>query len=152
MGLDMYLKGRKYLNTYDEKNRSQVESVQQNFPELANFRGGDPVIKEVEIEAGYWRKANHIHDWFVRNVQNNQDDCNSYPVSRGQLVELQQICERVLGFRHLANELLPRKSGFFFGNIQYDDDYFWDIENTIDICQEVLSLPQEWRFEYQSSW
>jgi len=25
-------------------------------------------------ENGHWRKANHIHDWFVKNVKGGVDD------------------------------------------------------------------------------
>ena len=26
-------------------------------------------------QVGYWRKANQIHNWFVENVQDGEDDC-----------------------------------------------------------------------------
>ncbi len=46
-------------------------------------------------EVGYWRKANQIHAWFVKNVQNGYDDCKEYEVSEEQLEELLDICKRV---------------------------------------------------------
>jgi len=44
----------------------------------------------------YWRKANHIHNWFVRTVQDGQDECQRSYVSREQLQELVDLCRRVL--------------------------------------------------------
>ena len=46
---------------------------------------------------GYWRKANHIHNWFVENVQDNEDDCNYHDeVTKETLEELLHICNTVL--------------------------------------------------------
>lgn len=46
---------------------------------------------------GYWRKANHIHNWFVANVQDNEDDCDYHnEVTKENLEELLQICNTVL--------------------------------------------------------
>lgn len=47
-------------------------------------------------EVGYWRKANHIHKWFVDNVQNGNDDCGDYEVSREQVLTLYKTCLTVL--------------------------------------------------------
>ena len=44
----------------------------------------------------YWRKANAIHSWFVQNVQNGVDDCDTYQVTREQLEALKEACEIVL--------------------------------------------------------
>lgn len=43
-----------------------------------------------------WRKANHIHKWFVDNVQDGVDDCGTYEVSKEQLEELLDICKKVI--------------------------------------------------------
>lgn len=49
-----------------------------------------------------WRKANHIHKWFVDNVQNGVDDCGYYEVTKENLETLLTICKKVL----LASELV----------------------------------------------
>ena len=61
MGLDMYLNAKRFL--WDSEGEL-VKKLSDNFPEL-----GDVRIKEVTAEAGYWRKANAIHKWFVDNVK-----------------------------------------------------------------------------------
>lgn len=71
MGLDMYLlKGKK---------------------ELANDNW--EVLKEV----GYLRKANQIHAWMVDNVQDGEDDCGYYEVSREKVEELHEVCAKIIG-------------------------------------------------------
>ena len=83
-----------------------------------------PLNNTIVEEVAYWRKANAIHKWFVDNVQSGKDDCDSYEVSREQLVKLLGDCEQVKAHNELAEELLPTQSGFFFGSIEYDKWYF----------------------------
>lgn len=48
-------------------------------------------------QVGYWRKANHIHNWFVKNIQDDVDDCNYHrEVTEDDLNELLNICKQVL--------------------------------------------------------
>lgn len=156
MGLDMYLSGKRYISKYfNEKDEQVARDIQEQFPELAKLKGRfgeDSPVKEVRIEAGYWRKANQIHKWFVDHVQGGQDECKPHYVSREQLIELRDTCQRVLDFRHLAVELLPPQSGFFFGSDKVDDYYWQDLEQTVQIINDCLELPESWEFEYQSSW
>ena len=44
---------------------------------------------------GDWRKANQIHNWFVKNVQHGEDDCGAYEVTEAQLGKLLQICRTI---------------------------------------------------------
>lgn len=53
--------------------------------------------QEDSVAVGYWRKANAVHAWFVKNVQGGVDDCGQYPVRRQKLEELSELCQRVLG-------------------------------------------------------
>lgn len=43
----------------------------------------------------YWRKANQIHYWFVCNVQNGEDDCGNYVVSKEDIEDLLHVCKKV---------------------------------------------------------
>ena len=87
MGLDMYLTKRKYIWS-DERAKLKVTGLTKKVD--------GKKVKEIVFEAGYWRKANAIHQWFVNNVQNGEDDCKEYYVSVEQLQELLQLCRQVL--------------------------------------------------------
>lgn len=52
----------------------------------------------------------------------------------------------------LARELLPTASGFFFGSTDYNQWYWEDLKETVKQIDRALALPDEWDFEYQSSW
>ena len=156
MGLDMYLNAKRYLSKYfNEEDGKRAAEIAEQFPELAKLKGrfgDDSPVKEIRVEAGYWRKANAIHKWFVDNVQDGTDDCGNYYVAREHLEELKKLCQQVLDFRHLATDKLPPQQGFFFGSDKVDEYYFQDLEQTVQIIDDCLALPPSWEFEYHSSW
>ena len=65
MGLDMYLSAKQYLFSFNEEDKAKAE-------EIKKLMGTDLPIKEVAMQAMYWRKANAIHDWFVSMVQEGE--------------------------------------------------------------------------------
>ena len=109
-------------------------------------------IKTISYEYAYWRKANQIHDWFVRTVQDGVDDCGGYDVTYEQLEDLKDLCRQVLGKKgntEFADATLPTCAGFFFGGTEYDDDYYEDLQNTLDQLSEIK---EGQLFTYCSSW
>jgi len=150
MGLDMYLNASRYLSDYNEADKQKKEQLFKLFPELKAYTA--QATKEVTVEVGYWRKANAIHNWFVHNVQNGEDNCAKYNVHPDHLMKLKSLCEQVLADHNLAVELLPPTGGFFFGSTEIDEVYFQDLSDTIQIIDRVLALPDGWWIEYQSSW
>ena len=135
MGLDMYLYRKNYVRSGDYYNPEEKEEIKMT-------RGGNEVdtskVKYVVEEVGYWRKANHIHKWFVENVQKGVDDCGEYYVKEDQLANLLETCKEVLEDGNKAPELLPTESGFFFGNTDYDEYYYDDLENTVKILESLF--------------
>jgi hypothetical protein len=140
MGLDMYLNAKRFYWSHEET------------PEIKDVPDGYKV-RYIEVEAAYWRKANAIHQWFVENVQDDVDDCETYSVSRDQLRQLVSVCKEVLEDVSKADELLPTADGFFFGDTSYEEYYVHCLNETIDqIEKALLTFPFDWHFEYHSSW
>jgi hypothetical protein len=144
MGLDMYLKGKVYLD-YNSPEREEIA-------EMLDIKGYD--VRSVTVELGYWRKANHIHKWFVDNVQNGVDNCSEYYVRKEDLETLLLICKQVIEDKTKAASLLPTQQGFFFGAQQYDDWYYDDLESTVEILENALKFYNEKIVDiyYDSSW
>jgi len=147
MGLDMYLTGKRYL--YRERDKAAAETIGQLDIGANGMR-----VRLVECEAMYWRKANAIHGWFVKTVQDGKDDCGEYMVSTEQLTELVDACKEALAHRDKAADVLPPTGGFFFGSTDLDDWYWDSLQTTVDGLTAVLANPElsKWDFYYQSSW
>ena len=184
----MYAARRIYVKQWDHQSIQERYSVQLT-------RGGKPVqgiksedISYIDEEVMYWRKANHIHQWFVDNVQDGEDDCGSYDVSPEHMRQLLDLCNQVLEASELvsgsvytgtvynkdnpngiaqretgkvikdstvAQELLPRQAGFFFGGEEYDEWYLEDVTQTRDwlvrmIADHEAGVPGH--IIYHSSW
>ncbi len=151
MGLDMYLSARLRLGKYcSKKVEGKDKEIRGVFPEM--FKSGNLDTIEIKFEVGYWRKANQIHKWFVDNCQEGVDECQEAYVSRNKLKELKRLCEEVLKNKDKAEEVLPTQTGFFFGGDEYEEYYYNDLEDTVEIINKCLKLPDDWDFEYCSSW
>ncbi|KKL99000.1 hypothetical protein LCGC14_1818760 [marine sediment metagenome] len=149
MGLDQFLYAKKWIWSSKGKTDKAEKVLLKEYPEMKDFE-----LKEISYEVGYWRKSNHIHKWFVDNVQDGKDDCKNYYVSEEQLRELLNLVKNVLDKPNKAEELLPTTSGFFFGGEEYDEWYFNDLKNTIKIIEKIFNKInlKEWDIYYSSSW
>lgn len=164
MGLDMYLTKRIYIGAeYEHRNVIGIVDIKiGEIPIKINFNK----ITYIEESAAYWRKANCIHNWFVQNVQGGIDDCGKYNVSKQQLIELVELCKKVLDIAiivddKLTNEeeieaMLPTVPGFFFGSNDYDEHYIKKLQNTISQLEPIIAECSEeanfLEYQYSSSW
>jgi hypothetical protein len=150
MGLDMYLDKRTYVKQWEH-----IDADKQYNVEVT--KGGEPTnidpkkVKYIIEEAGYWRKANAIHKWFVDNCQDGVDDCRDAYVGFNDLQALLDLCRIVIIDKSKAEQLLPSTSGFFFGNTEYDEWYYNDIQNTIEILEKAVE-DKDGEYYYSSSW
>ena len=150
MGLDMYLSKKTYVKYWEHNgdNNYDVKVTKAGEPTKIDPKKVSYIVEEV----GYWRKANQIHQWFVDNVQGGVDDCRDAYVERDKLEELLNLCKIVSIDKDKAEQLLPTASGFFFGGTGYDEWYYEQINDTIEILEEALSDDEADHFEYHSSW
>ena len=150
MGLDMYLTKKVYVGAnYEHNGVTGTIDVYKNG-EKVNVNFGKVVY--IEEDAGYWRKANAIHNWFVENVQGGVDECQTSYVDQDDLKVLLELVNEVLNDHSLADELLPTTSGCFFGNTDYDEWYFNGLENTKEILENILEDESGGEYYYSSSW
>ena len=150
MGLDMYLSAKRYIWKSGDSDKDIQEDLNKVMAD--DLKDTGMRVREVEIDAMYWRKANAIHGWFVENCQEGEDDCKEYFVSREQLQELRDLCQKLLdGDEEAEGELEPTE-GFFFGSTNKDEYYYQDLRDTIAGLNEVLKMPNSYCFYYRSSW
>ena len=160
----MYLYARKSISSIDWNNKPDGTLDKVPNPDygiLTSLMGAndwaynpkDLAFASVSIQVGYWRKVNAIHNWFIKNLADGEDNCQPIYVPRNSLINLKIACEKVLANHNKADELLPTGSGFFFGSTEYDEWYFRGIEKTVEIVSKLIEdVPEGWAFEYQASW
>ncbi len=182
MGLDMYLSKKTYVKNWDfqkdgEKHKVTVKKGNKVRTDIKPER-----VSYITESVAYWRKTNHIHQWFVENCQDGEDNCQESYVSREKLQGLVDICKQVkesleksgkktvkvkVGWRNkedlfedvevysdteLAEELLPTQPGFFFGGTEYDQWYVQGLDETINQIEPLLQEEGDGEFYYQASW
>lgn len=124
MGLDMYLEKRTYVKNWEHngpegQHQITVKKGGKPHPHIKPKR-----ISYIIEEVGYWRKFNALHNWFVKNVQNGEDNCQPHYVSKDKMQELIKVLQKVIKDKTKAKQELPTTSGFFFGSTEYDEYYF----------------------------
>ncbi len=97
----MFLTRKTNVKNYDEtaKSRWQV-TIKFDGEKVPSTRIDSARVSYIEEEVGYWRKANHIHNWFIRNCAGGDGSLKrseaGIVVSREKLRLLRYVCERVI--------------------------------------------------------
>jgi hypothetical protein len=156
MGLDMYLRAKINVQPYayaseavrNPKFNNILEIVEVEEESISSYMG---IV--VDVPVGYWRKANAIHGWFIKE-SGKEDDCSPLYFSSTQLNDLRKVCLEVMDKKDedFAMENLPPTEGFFFGSYGVDAYYYEDVENTIDILNKALDVNNVAYYEYCASW
>lgn len=105
MGLDMYLKGRKYYTNFK---KGGIGYVLQPRKKEEGFE-----VTSKQLDLGYWRKHPNLHGYIVDNFADGRDECQDIYLEKEHI---QQIIDAVK-----ADEL-PETEGFFFGKSKDADD------------------------------
>ena len=108
MGLDMYLYAEKYIGEYEyettngkttRKDNLQYDRVMESAGMLGLPTGGGATVTKC---VAYWRKANAVHGWIVRNLADGVDTCQRIELTREDMLELRNVCVEALKERDKA--------------------------------------------------
>lgn len=173
MGLDQYLTAERYIPRREYTTNDSTGYLDSHYNDAFGvLTMGLDFIDPNEFSAGIvqsypvgqWRKANQVHNWFVQNVQGDEDDCGRYYVPQEKLQELRDACMKVLLVRDNSDDVIERTAemvglapmrGFFFGGYEYDEWYFEQLQETVSILDRVRlskQLSDGYAIFYSSSW
>ena len=132
MGLDMYLRGEKFITTFDG-DRPKVDGYE---------------VESYRLDLGYWRKFGPLHHFIVDKFADGKDDCRPIDLSSDDLLLIADALE---------SGGLPTdgdSSGFFFGNSKNWAEMRKDIGNAKVFRKAAEWLTQNawYSVEYQASW
>lgn len=83
MGLDMYITKRTYIGAnYDFNKITGTVNLKKDNERIPIKRSRVTYVIE---ELAYWRKAWSLHNWFVANIQDGEDDCSEYDFTLDKL-------------------------------------------------------------------
>jgi len=145
MGLDMYLRGDKYISNWDT---SQIDehgmALEVKRPEIDGFE-----VTSYNLDLGYWRKFAPLHHFIVKVFADGVDECQEIHLSADDLRRIAAA---------LRDDNLPDNEdcgGFFFGNPE-----FWDADRaeakehaeTFDKAAKWVESNSWNSVTYQASW
>lgn len=161
MGLDMYLR----TADKDLAERMYYLNVKHDRVEESNFEY-DMAMKGYIC---YWRKQSSIHNFFVQEAQNGEDDCGTYEVDFDSLKLLYERIKEVIITGD--DSKLPVIHGFFFNPPDYEEwvregllytygflrdlfDETIEVDGRIYYKKNYVEGTSNWdaRIEYRSSW
>lgn len=167
MGLDMYLYasrnhyGSSWTSADEKTGYHQIMATIRALPGVTMphiAEGASPSV-DVKMQVMYWRKANHIHAFFVNEVQDGKDECQESYVTIDHLKDLRDRCATIMLAKcdKVALEQLPPVDGFFFGGTDLDEWYYEQTQDTLNFCQKIIEQEERgelkgWDFHYRSSW
>lgn len=122
----------KYSFTYEKmlEEPNNVSVVKDFFNKFENMYYAESDV--------YFRKVNFVYNFFSNKLE---DECCF--ADKSDIEELISRCDKVLADHSLAQELLPTRSGFFFGSTDYDNWYFGDVEDCKRQMEKLLSMYDE---------
>lgn len=96
--------------------------------------------KKKSNQIGYFRKVNFLVKYFEDTCGLDVERQTPLRVYREDIEGLKNRCEEVLNDHSKAEELLPTVEGFFFGNTDYNEYYFRDVQEVYDYCLHLLNI------------
>lgn len=102
----MYMYAERYISstdTFDEQDPQKYKQILE-IANMDNLPKGDLSNIYVKTQVGYWRKANAIHGWLIRNCADNIDNCEEFVIQPEQLIQLRDECVLALANRHNATK------------------------------------------------
>lgn len=162
MGLDMYFEAKKEVNhlftCYDaEEGRTDLTDYPEDLKVLGDYifqKNFKFSVMEERYQIGYFRKFNALHGYIVDHFAGGVDDCLPIELGKNDITQLLAVCKSVKEHPSRAKELLPTRTGSFFGYTGYDDWYFNDVDAAIDLFTKILEIIDFKKYQviYKASW
>lgn len=92
--------------------------------------------QEETSEIGYFRKVNFLVQFF--EDYGEVENLKPLKIEKSWIKDLINCCDEVLKDNSKADELLPTTPGFFFGSTNYNENYFYSVEEVKYFCEDCL--------------
>jgi len=161
MGLDMCLEADRYVGGWKHSDEEEKKLYKQLLQAVGTEKLASPKSPSVHVRTtvAYWRKANAIHSWFVRELADGVDECQAIHVPVEVIKRLIHECWEALklynaGELEKAEEHMPPKAGCFFGSCEIDEWWAEGLKSTIEQLSPLVApeISEKFDFYYRASW
>lgn len=147
MGLDMYLEVHRSTYLPKGKRTIDLDNLKDDFEHYFDDDFGCSNRIGITEQVGYWRKANAIHHWFVENVQEGVDECQTSDVDEEDIDNLLNLCNNILdkieGLEFIISD--ESKSYYEKNNKKFTEKFVFHKKNLNDIYSK------KWIWNYTCS-
>lgn len=140
MGLDQFFYAKRYSSKsrWDNNSNRFFKEYPEELGEFYNYiMERNFASTEEQYQIGYFRKFNALHAFIVNNYASGVDECQLIYLGREQVKELLSKLRAVQEDHSKAQELLPTQDGFFFGDTHYNEWYYANVEQAIDMFERI---------------
>lgn len=145
MGLDMYLRGDKYISSWDHSQRDKDGMpLEVKRPQMDGFE-----VTSYVLDLGYWRKFAPLHKFIVQVFANGEYHCQPIDLDAE---DLRRIAAAIRDGNLPDNE---DSAGFFFGSPESWDVYRAEGEKHAQTFEKAAAWidSEVWNtVTYQASW
>jgi hypothetical protein len=145
MGLDMYLRGDKFVSSWDHSQRDENgRPLEVKRPQMDGFE-----VTSYVLDLGYWRKFAPLHTFIVRVFANGEDNCQPIDLDAE---DLRRIAAAIRDGNLPDDE---DSTGFFFGSPEFWDEYRSQNEEHAQTFENAAAWidSESWNtVTYQASW
>ena len=145
MGLDMYLRGDKFISKWDLSQRDENDMpLEVKRPVVDGFE-----VSEQVLDLGTWRKFAPLHKFIVNKFAKGEDNCQPIDLVAEDLRKIAKALRK--------NEL-PKNDdchGFFFGGDETWDEYRSESEDHAKLFDKAADWSESNSFNtvtYVASW
>lgn len=85
-----------------------------------------------------FRKRNWLMPFVENAIDREVENCEYYELSKETMIDLLDRIDKVLADHDFAEELLPTEVGCFYGNTDYNEQYFEDLQDAKDKLEEEV--------------
>jgi hypothetical protein len=145
MGLDMYLRGDKFVSSWDHSQRDENgRPLEVKRPQMDGFE-----VTSYVLDLGYWRKFAPLHTFIVRVFANGEDNCQPIDLDAE---DLRRIAAAIRDGNLPDDE---DSTGSFFGSPEFWDEYRSQNEEHAQTFENAAAWidSESWNtVTYQASW
>lgn len=164
MGLDMYIYARKETLGRVAKDAELSNKFLKGLYGKYDYIGKPEDLKvfdngnlskaatiKISYNIGYFRKFNALHNFLTNScgrTVGEDDNCVDMLISEDIIDDLIDRLTKIVkahgknqaAAEYIAEEELPTRNGFFFGSTEYDDWYFKDCKDALDLFTKMKEL------------